>query len=142
MRLRDINAYLEQAGLEPLRRGCKLATLLERPGISLTELCHVLPELRAEVDALATPPTDVTDTVEADVKYSGYTAQTQQDIARTQAYANLPLRGRYDYAHIEALSNEAREKLLRHDPATLGEAARIPGVSPADINVLLVLHRH
>lgn len=126
--------------LAPLKDGCKLVNLLLRPALSIRMLAAVIAPLREELDRLPADRRDeITEAVEVQVKYGGYIrreAQLAEKLGRLEA---VPLGDRFDYNSINSLSIEARQKLTRIRPMTVGQASRIPGVSPADINILLLL---
>ncbi len=134
------NAFLRSKGTMELKQGCKLGELLVRPQISLTELASIAPALQQQLDEL--PPLrkeEIIESVEIAVKYAGYIARERMIADKLQRLEHIPLRGRVDYNSIHTISTEARQKLTRIDPETIGQAARIPGISPNDVNILLVL---
>ena len=135
-----INDALEQLGTTPLREGCKLADLIERPQLTLQNLADHIKALKAELDK--TEPERKEEIIEAAeilMKYSGYIGRERLIADKMKRLEDIKIKGRFDYDSILSLSTECRQKLIRHDPETLAEASRIPGVSPSDINVLLVL---
>lgn len=135
----DINAFLEEVGTTPLQRGCKLLDLINRPQLSLLKLADVIAPFK---DFLATITSDAKETIEAaeiEMKYYGYIARERAMADKMQRLENIKIRGHFDYDSITQLSTEARQKLTSIDPETLAQASRIPGVSPSDISVLLVL---
>lgn len=135
----DINAFLEEVGTTPLQRGCKLLDLINRPQLSLLKLADVIAPFK---DFLATITSDAEETIEAaeiEMKYHGYIARERAMADKMQRLENIKIRGHFDYDSITQLSTEARQKLTSIDPETLAQASRIPGVSPSDISVLLVL---
>lgn len=134
-----INAFLEKVGTTPLQRGCKLFDLINRPQISLQNLSDEIGEFR---EFLATVTSDAEETIEAaeiEMKYHGYIARERALADKMQRLENIKIRGHFDYNSITQLSTEARQKLTAIDPETLAQAGRIPGVSPSDISVLLVM---
>ena len=135
----DINAFLERVGTTPLQRGCKLFDLINRPQLSLQNLSD---EIKAFKTFLAQFSSDAEETIEAaeiEMKYHGYIARERALADKMQRLENIKIRGHFDYNSITQLSTEARQKLTTIDPETLAQAERIPGVSPSDISVLLVL---
>jgi tRNA uridine 5-carboxymethylaminomethyl modification enzyme len=136
---KDINDKLEALGTTPLREGCKIADLLGRPQLTLNNLAEIIPELREARDATPNRKEEVAEAVEIDIKYKGYIARERQEAEKMHRLEDIKIKGRFKYSEIHELSTEARQKLERIDPDTLSQASRIPGVSPSDINVLLVL---
>ena len=135
-----INAALEQLGTTPLREGCKLADLIERPQLTLDNLSSHIKALKTELDK--TEPSRKDEIIEAAeilMKYSGYISREKLIADKMKRLEDIRIKGRFDYSTLQSLSTECRQKLIKHDPETLAEASRIPGVSPSDINVLLVL---
>ena len=135
-----INETLETLGTTPLREGCKLADLIERPQLTLENLSGHIKALKAEIDK--TEPERKEEIVEAAeilMKYSGYISRERLIADKMKRLEDIRIKGRFDYNSLQSLSTECRQKLIKHDPETLAEASRIPGVSPSDINVLLVL---
>ena len=135
-----INAALEQFGTSPLREGCKLWDLLERPELTLDNLAPHINALRARLDKVSPERRDeIIEAAQIQIKYSGYIDRERQIAAKMKRLEDIRIRGRFDYSSLQSLSTECRQKLISHDPETLAQASRIPGVSPSDINVLLVL---
>ena len=135
-----INDALERLGTTPLREGCKLADLIERPQLTLENLAPHIKALKAELDK--TEPERKEEIIEAAeilMKYSGYISRERLIANKMKRLEDIRIKGRFDYNSLQSLSTECRQKLIKHDPETLAEASRIPGVSPSDINVLLVL---
>lgn len=135
-----INDALEQLGTTPLREGCKLADLIERPQLTLENLSSHIKALKIELEK--TEPTRKDEIIEAAeilMKYSGYISRERLIADKMKRLEDIRIKGRFDYSTLQSLSTECRQKLIKHDPETLAEASRIPGVSPSDINVLLVL---
>lgn len=136
----EVNALLEEEGSAPLRESVRLAQLLTRPQLTLDMLVTALPALRKEAEKIDADLRDeVLESVEVQIKYQGYIERERQNADKMHRLEDVRLRPDFDYESLHALSTEARQKLTRHRPATLGQASRIPGVSPADINVLLLL---
>ena len=139
VKMGDVNALLEQLGTAPLARGCKLRELLGRPQISIGNLAPALPHLRQLIDTIAERQDEIVEEAEIQIKYSGYIAREVEQAEKMHRLENIRIRGRFDYSTLQSISTEGRQKLTAHDPETLAQASRIPGVSPSDINVLLVL---
>ncbi|MBR3565079.1 MAG: tRNA uridine-5-carboxymethylaminomethyl(34) synthesis enzyme MnmG [Paludibacteraceae bacterium] len=136
---REINDFLIRNGSQELTHGCKLIELLGRPQITIDNLAEELPSLKEQLELTLTQKDEVAESVEIEVKYKGYVEREKQAAEKLHKLENIKLRGRVNYNELQSLSTEARQKLTRIDPETIGQAARIPGVSPNDINVLLVL---
>jgi len=134
-----INPYLETLGATPLAKGCKLIDLLSRPGLSFDNLSPALSRLAETLDATPNRKEEIAEAAEIQIKYQGYIERERQMAEKMQRLENLRIRGRFRYEEILSLSTEARQKLSHIDPETLAQASRIPGVSPSDVNVLLVL---
>ncbi len=135
-----INDALENLGTTPLREGCKLADLIERPQLTLENLAPHIKALRAEIDKTEPVRRDeIVEAAEILMKYSGYISRERLIADKMKRLEDIRIKGRFDYSSLQSLSTECRQKLIKHDPETLAEASRIPGVSPSDINVLLVL---
>jgi len=135
-----INHALEQLGTTPLREGCKLADLIERPQLTLENLSQNIRALKEELDKTPADRKDeIIEAAEILMKYSGYINRERLIADKMKRLEDIRIKGRFDYNTLQSLSTECRQKLIRHDPETLAEASRIPGVSPSDINVLLVL---
>ncbi len=135
-----INDALESLGTTPLREGCKLADLIERPQLTLENLAPHIKALRDEIDKTEPVRRDeIVEAAEILMKYSGYISRERLIADKMKRLEDIRIKGRFDYSSLQSLSTECRQKLIKHDPETLAEASRIPGVSPSDINVLLVL---
>ena len=135
-----LNSGLEQLGSSPLAHGCKLIDVLLRPQTSLLNLAPFIPALQAELDKV--PQSRREELIEAAdilIKYSGYIKRERLIADKISRLENIRIKGKFCYEQIHALSTEARQKLSRIDPETLAQASRIPGISPSDINILLVL---
>ena len=136
----EVNSVLEAHGESPLQQGVKLQSVLMRPRVGIAEIAPVVPPLQALIESIPADRRDeVVESAEILIKYDGYIRREQQAADRLRRLEDVRLEGKLDYASITALSTEARQKLALHRPATLGHASRIPGVSPADVNVLLIL---
>ena len=135
-----VNPYLLSCGLSPLTQGQKLHDLLLRPQLSVNKLAAVIPELQEAVDNVEAERRDeIVEAAEVAIKYHGYIERETVIADRVARLDNVSLKGKFDYSTIRQLSTEARQKLQAIDPETVGQASRIPGVSPSDINILLVL---
>ena len=134
-----INPYLERRGSTPLTRGCKLADLVTRPEVTLESIAEEVRPLREMFDRMAVDRAETVEAAEVEMKYAGYIARERAMAEKMQRLEAIKIRGHFDYASITQLSTEARQKLAAIDPETLAQAGRIPGVSPSDISVLLVL---
>ena len=134
-----INDVLEALGTTPLRQGCKLAELINRPQVTLLQMAEHVPALKRELDTITDRREETIEAAEILIKYEGYIGRERiiaDKLARLEA---IKIKGRFDYNSLQSLSTEARQKLTKIDPETIAQASRIPGVSPSDINVLLVL---
>ena len=135
----EINPKLEALGTTPLRAGCKLIDLIARPHLNLTNLSEIIPDLKA---ALATPANrkeEIAEAAEIKMKYKGYIERERLIADKMHRLEDIKIKGRFNYSELHEISTEGRQKLERIDPETLAQASRIPGVSPSDINVMLVL---
>lgn len=135
----DINAFLEEVDTTPLQRGCKLFDLINRPQLSLLKLADVIAPFKEFLAAITSDAEETIEAAEIEMKYHGYIARERAMADKMQRLENIKIRGHFDYDSITQLSTEARQKLTSIDPETLAQASRIPGVSPSDISVLLVL---
>ena len=135
-----INSGLEKLGTAPLSHGCKLFDVILRPQTTLENLADLVPALRAELDKVpASRKEEIIEAAEILIKYSGYIKREQIIADKINRLENIRIKGKFDYNSIQSLSTEARQKLTRIDPDTIAQASRIPGISPSDINILLVL---
>ena len=132
----EIDSWLESIGSTPLHEGCKISDLILRPQVSIKALAEVLPELKAKIAELSD---EIVESCEIQIKYAGYIKREQTEAAKLQRLDQIRIPDRFNYEEIQSLSTEARQKLTRIRPRSIGEAQRIPGVSPNDISVLLVL---
>ena len=139
LRPKDLNSYLESIGSTPLHTGMKLFDLIARPEISLQGVAEVIPELKQLLNAPENRREEICEAAEIKMKYSGYIVRERQVAEKMRRLEDIKIRGHFDYASMDSLSTEARQKLVKINPETLAQASRIPGVSPSDINVLLVL---
>jgi tRNA uridine 5-carboxymethylaminomethyl modification enzyme len=133
-----INEYLEQNGTAPIRQSVKLIDLLMRPQISLQSLINQIPDLQQFVNGISRRKDEILETAEITVKYSGYIEREKNNAQKLERLEHISIPNGFDFPKITSLSMEARIKLSRIKPQTIGQASRIPGVSPADINVLLI----
>ena len=136
----NINPLLEARGMQPLAQGQRLYDLLLRPQLNIATLATILPELQSRLDTLEEARRDeIIEATEIAIKYSGYIERESALARRVARLDDVTLKGKFDYSQIHQISTEARQKLQAIDPETVGQASRIPGVSPSDINILLVL---
>jgi len=136
---KDINGALEAIGTTPLRMGCKISDLIGRPQVSIRQLAEILPELKATLEMPANRKEEIAEAAEIRIKYKGYIEREKVVADKMHRLEDIPIKGRFRYGELHEISTEGRQKLERIDPDTLGQASRIPGVSPSDINVMLVL---
>lgn len=135
-----INPRFEAAGYEPLKQGQKLYELLLRPNLDIATLAPMIEPLKAEIDAITPELRDeVVEAAEILIKYQGYIDRERLIADKLNRLEEVRISDRFDYSTITAISTEARQKLAKHRPETIGEASRIPGISPSDINILLLL---
>ena len=139
VKAKDINAYLNQLGYGDLQHTCKLIDLVLRPNITISSLAEVLPELKERIEVLGDRKEEIVESTEINIKYKGYIEREKLAADKLHRLDNIRLPKDFDYNGVQSLSTEARQKLCRIQPATIGEASRIPGVSPNDVSVLLVL---
>ena len=139
LRMDRLNPILESLGSTPAAESIKASQALSRPQVHMGDIIGLIPDLRRLADEAGDLRDEVLESAEINIKYGGYIAKERQQADKMLRHNNIPLRGRINYQSIKALSFEAREKLTRIDPATLDQAMRIPGVSPSDISILLVL---
>ena len=134
-----INDALEQMGTMPLQKGCKLMDLITRPQVGINALANHINALRQLLDSIPDRREEIVEAAEIRIKYNGYIRREREIADKMLRLENIKIRGKFDYESLKSLSTEARQKLIKIDPETLAQASRIPGVSPSDINVLLVL---
>ena len=134
-----INPGLKALGSEELQRGCKLIDLVMRPQLNLTNLATHIPTLSDKLNSIKDRREEIIEAAEVRIKYSGYIRREKEIAEKIQRLENIRIKGRFQYEDIKSLSTEARQKLTKIDPETMAQASRIPGVSPSDINVLLVM---
>ena len=135
----EINPKLEALGTTPLRAGCKLIDLVARPHLNLQNLSEIIPDLKAAMEAPDNRKEEIAEAAEIKMKYKGYIERERLIADKMHRLENIRIKGRFNYSEILEISTEGRQKLERIDPDTLAQASRIPGVSPSDINVLIVL---
>ena len=135
----EINPKLEALGTTPLRAGCKLIDLIARPHLNLTNLSEIIPDLKAALEAPANRKEEIAEAAEIKMKYKGYIERERLIADKMHRLEDIKIKGRFNYSELHEISTEGRQKLERIDPETLAQASRIPGVSPSDINVMLVL---
>lgn len=135
----EINPKLEALGTTQLRAGCKLIDLIARPHLNLTNLSEIIPDLKATLETPANRKEEITEAAEIKMKYKGYIERERLIADKMHRLEDIKIKGRFNYSELHEISTEGRQKLERIDPETLAQASRIPGVSPSDINVMLVL---
>ena len=136
---RDINSALETLGTTPLQFGCKVADLIARPQLSIAALSEIIPSLKEVISSPENRREEIVEAAEIKIKYKGYIEREKLVADKMRRLENIRIKGRFNYNELQEISTEGRQKLHRIDPETLAQASRIPGVSPSDINVLLVL---
>lgn len=136
---RLINGALEAMGSTPLVYGCKLEDLITRPELNIDKLEEVIPELKEQLDRLPNRKEEIKEAAEVHIKYKGYIERERIVADKMHRLENIRIKDHFNYNELQQLSTEARQKLTAINPETLAQASRIPGVSPSDINVLLVL---
>lgn len=136
---REVNAFLESIGTTPLREGCKIFDLIARPQINMANLSEISPQLKELLDAAPNRKEEIIEAAEIKMKYKGYIEREKMIADKMHRLEDIKIRGRFKYSEMLQLSTEARQKLEKINPETLAQASRIPGVSPSDINVMLVL---
>ena len=136
---RLINSELETLGTTPLQFGCKLAELVNRPQLNLENLSEIIPQLKEVLNRPINRQAEIREAAEVRMKYKGYIERERMVADKMHRLENIKIRGHFNYEELQGLSTEARQKLTKIQPETLAQASRIPGVSPSDINVMLVL---
>ena len=134
-----INSTLEALGSTPLQYGCKLTELISRPELNFYKLTKAIPELKEKLEQPKNRNKEIEETAEIRIKYKGYIEREKLVAEKMHRLENIKIRGHFDYENLNAISTEARQKLAKIQPETLAQASRIPGVSPSDINAMLVL---
>lgn len=136
---KDINSALEAIGTTPLRMGCKISDLIGRPQVSIKQLAEIIPELKEALDTPQNRKEEIAEAAEIRIKYKGYIEREKIVADKMHRLEDIRIKGRFKYSELHEISTEGRQKLEHIDPDTLGQASRISGVSPSDINVMLVL---
>ena len=139
VKAKDINTYLNQMGYGDLQQTCKLIDIVARPNVTILGLAEALPELKEKIETLGARQEEIVESTEINIKYKGYIEREKLAADKLRRLDNIRLPKDFDYNSVQSLSTEARQKLIRIQPSTIGEASRIPGVSPNDVSVLLVL---
>ena len=134
-----VNSNLEALGSTPLVYGCKLEDLVARPELNFEKLQTIVPALRELIDTLPNRKEEIAEAAEIHIKYKGYIERERMVAEKMHRLENIKIKGKFDYPNLTAISTEARQKLEKIQPETLAQASRIPGVSPSDINAMLVL---
>ena len=134
-----INSSLEALGTTPLQFGCKLIDLVNRPQLNLANLSEMIPQLKEVLNRPNNRKEEIAEAAEVRMKYKGYIERERMVAEKMHRLENIKIRGHFNYEELKGLSTECRQKLMKIQPETLAQASRIPGVSPSDINVLLVL---
>ncbi|GHT24992.1 tRNA uridine 5-carboxymethylaminomethyl modification enzyme MnmG [Bacteroidia bacterium] len=135
----QMNTFLESVGTTPLKHGAKLQDLILRPQLTIEKLAEFLPDFQQQLDKIPNRQAEITEAAEILMKYEGYIAREKIIAEKINRLESVKIRGKFDYNTIQSLSTEAKQKLTKIDPETIAQASRIPGISPNDINVLLVL---
>jgi len=135
----EINAFLVSRDSSELKHGCKLSDLVLRPQIGIHDLATAVPALLEKIDETGTRSEEIVEATEVLLKYEGYIERERLIAEKLQRLEHINITGRIDYNTILSLSTEARQKLTRIEPETIGQASRIPGISPSDVNILLVM---
>ena len=136
---KEVNGMLEKLGSTPLTMGAKISELIARPGITINDIANQLPLFKAQLDAPQNRKEEITEAAEILIKYKGYIERERIVADKMHRLENIKIKNRFNYPTLHEISTEGRQKLERINPETLAQASRIPGVSPSDINVLLVL---
>ena len=134
-----INPALEALGTTPLRQGCKLVDLINRPQVTIANIAEHVSAFKRELDKVTERREEILEAAEILIKYEGYIGRERMIADKLARLESIKIKGKFDYNSLQSLSTEARQKLVKIDPETIAQASRIPGVSPSDINVLLVL---
>ena len=134
-----INSALEAMGSTPLVYGCKLEDLVARPELNFQKLMDIVPDFRSVIEQLPNRKEEIAEAAEIHIKYKGYIERERMVADKMHRLENIKIKGKFDYPNLTAISTEARQKLEKIQPETLAQASRIPGVSPSDINAMLVL---
>jgi tRNA uridine 5-carboxymethylaminomethyl modification enzyme len=132
----SIDSWLESIGSTAMHEGCKISDLILRPQVGIKALAEVIPELKAKMENISD---ETAESCEIQIKYAGYIKREQMEAAKLQRLDQIRIPDQFNFDEVQSLSTEARQKLSRIRPKSIGEAQRIPGVSPNDVSVLLVL---
>ena len=135
----DINAFLAAHDSSELKHGCKLADLVLRPQLGIWDLAEAVPALKTQIDKIGSRTEEIVESTEVNLKYEGYIVREKIIAEKLTRLENIQISGKIDYDTVNSLSTEARQKLKKINPDTIGQASRIPGISPSDVNILLVL---
>ena len=139
IKAQEINSKLEALDTTPLRAGCKLSDLIARPHLTLQNLSEIIPALKEAINVPENRKEEIAEAAEIQLKYQGYIEREKLIADKMHRLENIKIKGRFKYSELHEISTEGRQKLEKINPETLAQASRIPGVSPSDINVLLVL---
>lgn len=134
-----INGKLEALGTTPLKQGVKLIDLILRPQLNMIILAELIPALKREIETIPNEKEEIVEAAEIMIKYQGYIEREKMIADKISRLEHMKIKGRFNYHEIQALSTEARQKLSKIEPETIAQASRIPGISPSDINILLLL---
>jgi tRNA uridine 5-carboxymethylaminomethyl modification enzyme len=137
--LKEANSFLEQHASSTVREGLKMIDLLLRPEIHIQHLIENFSSLQHVVNQFPNRKEEITEAAEILIKYDGYIKREKANADKLHRLENIRIKGKFDYDSIQSISTEARQKLKKIDPETIGQASRIPGVAPSDINILLIL---
>ena len=139
IRKEDVNAALESLDTTPLREGCKLTDLVARPQLNFAIIGEIVPSLKETIANLPERNEEIAEAAEIKMKYKGYIEREKMVAEKMHRLEDIKIKGHFNYSELTQLSTEARQKLAAINPTTLAQASRIPGVSPSDINVMLIL---
>ena len=139
VKMHQVNPGLEQAGLTPMKQGMKLIDLILRPQLDIETIAQWVPSLKNLLDTIPSRREEIVEAAEICIKYDGYIEREKLIANKIARLENIRIKGKFDYSTIQQISIEARQKLAKIDPETIAQASRIPGISPSDINILLVL---
>ena len=139
VKMHQVNPGLEQAGLTPMKQGMKLIDLILRPQLDIETIAQWIPSLKNLLDTIPSRREEIVEAAEICIKYDGYIEREKLIANKIARLENIRIKGKFDYSTIQQISIEARQKLAKIDPETIAQASRIPGISPSDINILLVL---
>mgnify|MGYP003563172900 FL=1 len=137
--MKQIDGWLESIGSTALREGSKISDIILRPQVTIMTLAEVIPELKQYIDNIEYNRDEIVESCEIQIKYEGYIRREKLEAQKLQRLDQIRIPDHFNYNEVQSLSTEARQKLTRIRPKSIGDANRIPGVSPNDISVLLVL---